>query len=189
MWGSNRAASQDVWSFGIETQLRLRLKTNMLREIRTDAWPQTNPTERFPWIKINNKNKHKTKNTDKLPCVSTSVPCAWRGRVSGRWGNNNAISWLLQHKVWEKKHNCAQFSICVVLQDENHAETKIVIVKKSGASLSRGCGVTPTSTTSWRSLMVKSCRLLPPTLSAHDVPGRAGGGAPLHQSLNFWLHL
>lgn len=53
MWGSNRAASQDVWSFGIETQLRLRLKTNMLREIRTDAWPQTNPTERFPWIKIN----------------------------------------------------------------------------------------------------------------------------------------
>lgn len=36
---------------------------------------------------------------------------------------------------------------------------------------------------------VESCRLLPPTVSLRDVPGRASGGAPLEQSLNFWLHL
>lgn len=38
-------------------------------------------------------------------------------------------------------------------------------------------------------VLVEPCGGLPPTLAVHDVPGRASGGAPLEQSLNFWLHL
>lgn len=38
-------------------------------------------------------------------------------------------------------------------------------------------------------VLVESCRLLPPTGPVRDVPGRASAGAPLEQSLNFWLHL
>lgn len=56
-----------------------------------------------------------------------------------------------------------------------------------GDSPARSCGGTPASTTSF--VMVESGRLLPPTLSVRDVPGRASGGAPLEQSLDFWLHL
>lgn len=109
----------------------------------------------------------------------------------GRWGKNNnnnnnnlqlQIPRLLPDFVLQQKDDSVQFFICVML--EIMWEPRFLLKIKIKIKI-------------WHApdchhkvfVMVKPGRLLPPTLSVQDVPGRAGGGAPLQQSLNFWLHL
>lgn len=87
--------------------------------------------------------------------VGTLVPCGWRGRVSGRWGNNYSISWL---HLGEKGQFCVETKIfrCSSIKRQRRDpdfQHKLAVF-----------------------VMVKPGRLRPPALSVHDVPGRAGGG-------------